>query len=105
MPEFVRCDHKIVAHLTLSLAEEGLYLGKSLLFRSTTSVSDEDADRLLALLTIAFQREISPDVVRHVEAATAFWARGDKAVANFRLLYARLPTTSARARKSLGTDP
>lgn len=71
MVDFSLSNQSDGAQSRLSLAEGGLFLGKALLFRSTKAVSDEDADRLIALLTIAFRRGVSNDVLRHVEAAFA----------------------------------
>lgn len=52
---------------------------------------EADRDRLLALLSVAFRRPVAADVLRHVEAASTHWRRGDKALANLRLVFSDLP--------------
>ena len=58
---------------------------------------EEDGDRLLALLAAAYGRPASPDILRHVEGAASYWRRGEKALANIRLAFARLPRLEDRA--------
>ncbi|HLH12050.1 MAG TPA: hypothetical protein VKV77_09255 [Methylovirgula sp.] len=50
-----------------------------------------DEERALALLTIAHRRPPSADLFRHVQSAAEYWRAGDKALANLRLAFARLP--------------
>lgn len=50
-----------------------------------------DRDRILALLSAAYGRPVPFDAMRHIEGASDAWRRGDKALANIRLAYARLP--------------
>jgi hypothetical protein len=57
---------------------------------------EEDCDRLLALLAAAYGRPASPDVLRHVEGASSYWRRGEKALANIRLAFAQLPSLEDR---------
>lgn len=49
-----------------------------------------DRERLLALLSIAWRRPATPDVLVHLGAAHNHWRRGDKALANLRLIVADL---------------
>lgn len=52
---------------------------------------DEDRQRIFTLLAAAYGRAVSHDVFRHIEGASEQWRRGDKALANIRLAFARLP--------------
>lgn len=53
---------------------------------------DADRDRLLALLSIAADEPVDAQrVMPAIEAAAKFWQRGDKALANLRLVFASLP--------------
>jgi hypothetical protein len=56
-----------------------------------------DAPRVFALLAAAYARSVSPDVLRHINDASEQWRRGDKALANIRLAFARLPRLEDRA--------
>lgn len=59
---------------------------------------EEDRERLLALLSIAARRSImTKDTLRHIEAASRVWDSGDKALANLRLAFARLPRLDGAA--------
>jgi hypothetical protein len=79
----------------IALADAGFVLGAyPILVRGQSGAlleTDADRDRLLALLSIAYRRPVSADVLIHAEAAAAHWANGDRTLANFRLAYARLP--------------
>ena len=55
---------------------------------------DTDRERLLALLSIATNRAVPPAVLTSIEAAAGHWYRGDKALANLRLIFANLPRLS-----------
>ena len=50
-----------------------------------------DWQRMATLLAAAYGRPLSPDVFLHIEGAFEQWRRGDKALANIRLAFARLP--------------
>jgi hypothetical protein len=50
----------------------------------------EDRDRALALHCVAFQRRPTPDFLHHLARAFSHWPH-DKALANLRLVFARLP--------------
>ena len=53
---------------------------------------DTDKGRLLAMLSVVTGEPVSAaKILHHVEAAAAHWQRGDKALANLRLVFARLP--------------
>ena len=52
---------------------------------------DADGDRLLALLSVATSRAVPPAVPVAVAVAAEHWRRGDKALANLRLIFAGLP--------------
>ena len=58
---------------------------------------DADRHRVFALLAAAYGRAVSPDICRHIESASEQWRRGDKALANIRLAFARLPRLETRA--------
>lgn len=55
-----------------------------------------DRDRILALLGAAYGRPVPVSVLRHIDGASNEWRRGDKALANIRLAYARLPRFERR---------
>jgi hypothetical protein len=52
---------------------------------------DTDRDRCLALLSVVVRRPVAPQLLDHVEAAAAHFERGEKALANLRLVFAGLP--------------
>lgn len=56
-----------------------------------------DWQRVFALLAVAYGRTVPHDVFRHMEAASEQWRRGDKALANIRLAFARLPRLESHA--------
>ena len=58
---------------------------------------DANKGRIFALLAAAYGRPVSPDIFRHIEGASEQWRRGDKALANIRLAFARLPPLETRA--------
>ena len=83
-------------YATVNLDEAGLALGagtRLVRFAKGTSrlAVEADRDRLLALLSVASRQPVSVDVLRHVGAAAEHWRRGDKALANLRLIFAGLP--------------
>ena len=57
---------------------------------------DEDRPRLSALLAAAYCRSPPLDLPAHLESAARFWKNGDKALANIRLAFARLPRLDDR---------
>ena len=82
---------------SLHIGDDGLYLGSTRLMRRATSRGrcslsiEEDADRCLALLSVAYRFSVAQDLIRHVRAADGFWGHGEPAVANLRLLFIGLP--------------
>ncbi len=52
---------------------------------------DADRERMLVLLSIATGKAIPPAVPAAIEGAATYWQRGDKALANLRLIFAGLP--------------
>jgi hypothetical protein len=56
-----------------------------------------DRQRIFALLAATYGRTVPPEVFRHIEGASEQWRRGDKALANIRLAFARLPRLETRA--------
>lgn len=52
---------------------------------------DADQERLLALLSAAYARQVDPAVVKQIKRASAQWQRGEKANAHIELAFARLP--------------
>jgi hypothetical protein len=79
--------------------DDGLILGAGTIlarmtrdaFGAPVLAVQEDEDRLLALLAAAHGRPASPELQRHLESASDYWRRGEKALANIRLAYAALP--------------
>ncbi len=88
----------------VEINENGLVVGAgSVLARMTrdrigaqTLALDEDARRLVALYVAAFGTAPRLDLADHLEGASRFWKRGDKALANIRLAFARLPRLERR---------
>ena len=85
-------------HPAISIGDDGLVCGAgSILVRMAHAggprlMVEDDAARLIAMLSAAFNRRVSAaEIVPHVSAAAEHWAHGQKAVANFRLTFARLP--------------
>jgi hypothetical protein len=58
---------------------------------STRLDLQKDGGRLLAMLSVAYRRSVPFDVLGHLKAASDHWQRGDKALANLRLVFANLP--------------
>lgn len=65
-------------------------------FGSPMLAVEKDGDRVLSLLAAACDRPVPADVLRHVEGASAYWRRGEKALANIRLAFAGLPRLGDR---------
>lgn len=81
---------------SIEIDDAGLVLGAgTVLVRMEASgrrlTLDADRDRLLALLSVAWNRPVSDDFLPPIEAAAAYWQCGDKALANLRLVFASLP--------------
>jgi hypothetical protein len=57
---------------------------------------EKDGDRILALLSAAYNQPVPRDLLRHVEGASSCWRRGEKALANIRLAFASLPPLDDR---------
>jgi hypothetical protein len=91
-------------HALVELTDTGLMFGASTML--ATMRSDEsgapvldiaqDRARILSLLAVAYGRTVSGNVLKHIEGASNEWARGDKALANIRLAYAKLPRLERR---------
>jgi hypothetical protein len=83
----------------IEINEDGLVLGAgTILARMIRDpldrqvlLFDSDRPRLLALLTAAYGQSPPSDLLVHLESAARFWKQGDKALANIRLAFARLP--------------
>lgn len=81
----------------IAFTDDGLLMGDgSILVRMSKGAApglalDDDGDRFTALMSVVGGRAIPADAIRHVEAADAHWRRGDKALANLRLILADLP--------------
>ena len=56
-----------------------------------------DGPRVLALLSVEAERTVADDVLTPIAAASDPWRRGEKALANLRLIYARLPRFKSAA--------
>ena len=60
--------------------------------------SDVDRGRLLTLLSVAAERPVEAEAVMPaIEAAARYWQRGDKALANLRLVFSPLPRPADEA--------
>ncbi len=87
------------------IGEDDLVLGAgTILARMTGDTLGETAfdieqgeDRLFALLAAAHGRPMPPDLPRHLDEAFAHWRRGDRALANIRLAFARIPRLDDRS--------
>ena len=103
-------------HSSVGLTDHGLILGAgSVLVRMVEGSGaarrlalDDDLNRLITLLSVARGEPVDSDeVLHHVETASLHWRRGDKALANFRLLFAGLPRVadaSAAERLTLAAE-
>ena len=93
----------------VGITDRGVILGRSVLVRTAAGASrpialDTDRDRLFALLSVVAERLVGAEVLRPIEAAAAHWQRGDRALANLRLVFSGLPRLAdpaAAARLSL----
>ena len=87
------------------IGDDGLVLGAGTILARMTRDSlgapaldlEDDEDRLDALLAAAHGRPMSPDLPRHLDEAFAHWRRGEKALANIRLAFARIPQLDDRS--------
>ena len=91
-----RWDHRWPPDISpvIALDERGLTLGagtRLVRMADGRMALDADGDRLLALLAVATGRAVPPAVPAASAAAAEHWRRGDKALANFRLIFAGLP--------------
>ena len=96
-----RADQTWPAIMTRSveMSDAGLVVGAGSILARMTKASDgpprlaldADRDRCLAMLSVAWGRPVGADIFHHVEAASQAWQRGDKALANLRLVFAGLP--------------
>lgn len=87
-------------HSQITLHESGLIFGSDfplIRFIKGNLAIAEDGERCLALLSVLERRPVEADVLLHFDAAAAHLRRGDKALANLRLAFARLPTLSDRS--------
>ncbi len=81
------------------IGDDGLVLGAGTILARMTRDSlgeqrldlEEGEDCVIALLAAAHGRPMSADLPRHLGEAFAHWRRGEKALANFRLAFARIP--------------
>jgi hypothetical protein len=55
-----------------------------------------DEERLLALLSAVYGRQVSPRVMQHVWRASEQWRRGEKVLAQIELAFARFPRLETR---------
>ena len=79
----------------MSRGEDGLVLGAGTrLVRMADKgrlAVEEDGDRCIALLSVLCRKSVGAEVLCPIEAAAAYWAAGDKALANLRLVFSNLP--------------
>jgi len=81
------------------IGEDGLVLGAGTILARMTRDSlgapaldlEGGGDRLKALLAATHDRPMPPDLPRHLDEAFAHWRRGEKALANIRVAFARIP--------------
>ena len=85
------------------ITERGLILGSgTVLARMAGSPDgrglaiDRDEERMLALLSAVYGRQVSPHVMHFVRRASEQWGRGDKVLAQIELAFARLPRLEGR---------
>lgn len=86
----------------IAITESGLFLGSaSRLARMRQDgqglALDADRSRLLALLSVVSGYSVQADILKPIEAASDYWRRGDKALANLRLAFSALPQVAAPA--------
>jgi hypothetical protein len=87
------------------IGDDGLVLGAGTILTRMTGDSqgesaldlEESEDRVIALLAAAHGRPMSADLPRHLDEAFAHWRRGEKALANIRLAFARIPRLDDRS--------
>ncbi|HZK88587.1 MAG TPA: hypothetical protein VFC56_00415 [Stellaceae bacterium] len=88
---------------TMSLRVDGLVLGAGTVlvkqqngrYGELRLVIDGDEERLLALLAVAYGRDVSPTVLGNIRRAARDWNRGEKCLASIQLAHSRLPPLPA----------
>ncbi len=55
-----------------------------------------EEERVLAMLSLAYKKAVSPGVLKFIKRASLQWSKGEKAIAHFELAFASLPRFSAR---------
>ena len=83
---------------TVALSDDGLILGdqtRLARFAEGTSRLTIDAERVTGLIATALHRQPSERDLSAIETAAIHWQRGDKALANLRLVFAGLPQLEA----------
>jgi hypothetical protein len=81
---------------TIAIGDKGLVFGKGTCLARMSGDGrrldfEADEERLLVLLSVSYNKAVSRDMLRPLEAAVKHWGRGDKALANLRLVFANLP--------------
>jgi hypothetical protein len=76
---------------TAELTNAGLMVGAQTNLSRRDDHSNTDQERLKALPTIVYRGSISKSAINHVYEAVLLWDRDDKALAQIRLAFARLP--------------
>ncbi len=71
------------------MSDEGFVLGAGTLVAEL--VLDDEKPRILAMLSTALQRAVSPQILDVMRKAVDLWSRGETALAQLHLAYARLP--------------
>ena len=87
----------------MSLERDGLVLGAGTVLAerdrdepdSQRLAPDTDAIRLLSLLSVAYDRQISPSVLGNIRRATRQWERGEDCLAAIHLAFTGLPKLDA----------
>jgi hypothetical protein len=80
-----------VAERCLTLTDEGVVLGKTVLAPFRRGRLAIDGRRIVALLSVAYGKEIPAAVIKPIRAAECCWKNGDKTLALMRLALCGLP--------------
>jgi hypothetical protein len=97
--KFEQCASRLPFDPLPMIRDKGLVLGHgTVLARMGRNRANEfelvlrrDEERLLALLSAVYGRQVAPKVMYYVARASDQWRRGDKALAQIELAFARFP--------------
>ena len=97
LPDIHGGRRQAALHRSLTITGAGLTLGAgTVLARMTIEGSshlaiDGEEERILALLSVAFDKSISANAIGNLRRASEQWSRGDKCLAHIHLAHAGLP--------------